>query len=50
MWQNADTNVSGGDSDVFFGSKAALIAYGTPGGVSYTPDQQFFIDLGMALP
>jgi hypothetical protein len=56
MWQNADTNQTGGDSDIFFGDRAALIAYGTPGQVTaqgggitpipnLTPDQQFLMDL-----
>lgn len=44
MWQNADTNISGGDSDVFYGDRAALIAYGTPGAVAQsgtiTPTQE----------
>jgi hypothetical protein len=59
MWQNADTNQTGGDSDIFFGDRATLAAYGTPGTVTqastitplpqYTPDQQFLIDLFGAL-
>lgn len=32
MWQNADTNITGGDSDEFFGDRETLIKYGTPSG------------------
>ena len=32
LWQNADTNVSGGDSDVLYGDAATFHAYGTPTG------------------
>lgn len=49
MWQNADTNISGGDSDIFYGDRAALIAYGIGGigadSTPHTPDEQFLIDL-----
>jgi hypothetical protein len=34
MWQNADTNITGGDSDIFYGDRNALISYGTPGQVN----------------
>jgi hypothetical protein len=34
MWQNADTNVSGGDSDIFYGDRATLLKYGIPGGIN----------------
>lgn len=32
IWQNADTNQTGGDSDVFYGDLAAWRKYGTPAG------------------
>lgn len=37
IWQNADTNISGGDSDVFYGDAAAWRRYGTPS-TSTKPD------------
>ncbi len=44
MWQNADTNQTGGDSDVFYGDRNALTAYGTPGttaqATTITPTQE----------
>lgn len=40
IWQNADTNASGGDSDVLYGDATTFKAYGTPAGdtVALTPD------------
>ena len=40
IWQNADTNASGGDSDVLYGDASTFKAYGTPAGedVALTPD------------
>lgn len=47
MWQNADTNQTGGDSDIFYGDAAALRAYGTPGAVTQsgtiTPIKEGFL-------
>ena len=37
MWQNADTDASGGDSDVFYGDRAQLVKYGVPGSIVVVP-------------
>lgn len=42
MWQNADTNVSGGDSDQFFGDRATLARYGVPGAPDITGHRKVY--------
>jgi hypothetical protein len=44
IWQNADTNVSGGDSDVLYGDASTFTAYGTPAGATPTGDEVEYKD------